>query len=185
MLKDHFKESAKLISQSTRILEMPIAKASDLIVNAFNSGNKLLVCGNGGSAAESQHMAAELTGRYLKERKALPAIALTTDTSALTAIGNDYHFDQVFSRQIQALGSPGDVLLCMSTSGNSANVIKAAKQALTQKIKVIILSGNSGGKLKKYSDVNIIVPSKSTPLIQEVHLVVIHILCDLLESSFL
>lgn len=183
MLKNHFKESAKLISQSSKILEKPIAKASDLIVNAFKSGNKFMICGNGGSAAEAQHMAAELTGRYLKERKALPAIALTTDTSALTAIGNDYHFDQVFSRQIQALGSPDDVLLCISTSGNSANVIKAAKQAKALKIKVIGLSGNSGGKLKKYCDLHLCVPSKSTPLIQEVHLVVIHILCEIIESS--
>ena len=177
----HFLESSELIKRSLPTLKRPILKSTQLITRTFKSGGKLLICGNGGSAAQSQHFAAELVGRYLKERQAMPAIALTTDTSALTAISNDYGFSHVISRQLQALAKPGDVLFCISTSGNSSNVLKAAKLAKTLKLKTISLTGNSG-KLKNICDINLSVPSSVTPLIQEVHLVIIHTICDLIES---
>lgn len=142
-----------------------------------------MICGNGGSAADAQHLAAELVGRYLKERQPLAAIALTTDTSALTAIGNDYGFKMVFVRQLRALAKPGDILLCISTSGNSESVVAAAKWAKELKVKTISLTGNRGGKLKSACDVNLIVPSDSTPHIQEVHLAIYHVICDLVEST--
>lgn len=179
----HFIESGKLVRESLPKLKPVIFKSAGLIDKTFKLGGKLLICGNGGSAAQAQHFAAELTGRYLKERQALPAISLTTDTSALTAIGNDYGFDKVFSRQVQALGRAGDVLFCLSTSGNSPNILAVARTAQTLGIKIIGLTGNSGGKLKSLCDINLIVPSHKTPFVQEVHLVVIHVICDLIESS--
>ncbi len=182
VIDTHFIESSKLIKRSLTVLRRPIQESVELITLAFKSGGKLLICGNGGSAAESQHFAAELSGRYLKERNALPAIALTTDTSALTAIGNDYSFVKVFSRQIEALAKPGDILFCISTSGNSANIIAAAKAAKSLKLKTIGLSGNKGGKLKALCDINMIALSNHTPYIQEIHLIAIHTICDLVES---
>lgn len=182
-IDSHFLESSELVKQSLATLRRPIIKAANLITRCFAGGGKLLICGNGGSAAQSQHFAAELVGRYLKERKPLPAIALTTDSSALTAIGNDYDFSKIFSRQLQALAKPGDVLVCVSTSGNSLNVLSAANQAHSLKLKTIAFSGFDGGKLKSICDINLIVPSHSVPHIQEVHLTIIHIICDLIESS--
>lgn len=178
----HFLESSALINRSLSTLRQPILKSAQLITQTFKSGGKILICGNGGSAAQSQHFAAELVGRYLKERKAMPAIALTTDTSALTAIGNDYGVDRIFSRQVEAYARKGDALFCISTSGNSPNVLKAAKTAKSLHVKTISLTGESG-KLKDLCDINLIVPSIKTPFIQEVHLVVIHTICDLIESS--
>lgn len=184
-INEHFISSGKLIKQSLSKLRDPISQAAKLISKTFNSGGKLLICGNGGSAADSQHFAAELVGHYLTERKPLPAIALTTNTSSLTAIGNDYGFDKVFSRQVEAYATKGDVLFCISTSGNSANVIAAAKTAKSLQIKTIGLTGNKGGKLKSHCDINLVVPTNHTPFIQEIHLVTIHTICDLVESALL
>ena len=158
--------------------------ACDLVVETLKNGNKLLICGNGGSAADAQHFAAELTGRYKTERKPLPAIALTTDTSALTAIGNDYGFDDVFSRQAGALTVSGDLLVAISTSGNSSNVIKALETAKAQGAKTLGLSGKGGGKMDALCDCHLIVPSDNTPRIQEMHIFFIHTLCQAVDQAF-
>ena len=160
-----------------------IELSAKLCISALQAGNKIILLGNGGSAADSQHIAAELVGRYLVDRPSLPALALTTDTSALTAIGNDYGFEDVFVRQIQGLGNTGDVLIAISTSGNSENVVKAAKEAQKMKIGVISLTGSDGGRLKNYSDIKIAIPSQSTPRIQETHILVGHIICYLIEKN--
>lgn len=148
---------------------------------ALARGNKLLLCGNGGSAADAQHIAGEFVNRFLLDRPALPAIALTTDTSTLTAIANDSHFNQVFARQIEALGSEGDVLLAISTSGNSANVLNAILTARSRKMLVIGLTGCGGGKMKDLCDLLVTTPTKSTPLIQELHLGFEHLFCSLTD----
>jgi len=153
------------------------------LIETLKNGNKVLLCGNGGSAADCQHWAAEMTGRFLKERKSLGFIALTTNTSELTSIGNDYSFDKVFSRQVEGLGEKGDILVCISTSGKSKNVIAAAKVAKKKGIKVICLTGKAPSPLSKISDITISVPSIQTPRIQEVHSLIIHILCHLVEES--
>ncbi len=162
----------------------PILAAADLMANAFKSGNKLLLCGNGGSAADCQHVAAEFVGRLTKEyvRPGLPAIALTTDTSFLTAHANDCEFDSVFERQVQALGRPGDVLIGISTSGNSVNVIRAIAAARAAEMRVIGLTG-SGGQLMSLTDICITVPSSNTQSIQEAHLAIEHVLCELVERA--
>lgn len=172
-------------AQSTlKLLVDDIDKASHMMIDALKAGNKIMVCGNGGSAADSQHFAAELSGRYKLDRDAISCVALTTDTSALTAIGNDFGFDFVFSRQVEALAKKGDILLAISTSGNSTNVIKAMNVARSMDCKVIALSGKSGGEMNNCSDLNIIIPSSSTPRIQEMHLIIEHILCDTIEREF-
>src|SRR3989344_3809557 len=153
-----------------------------LCIAALGNGNKLLVAGNGGSAADAQHFAAELVGRFKKERRALPAIALTTDTSTLTAIGNDHGFYKIFSRQIEALGAEGDLLICISTSGNSENVIAAAKEAKKKGMKTLCLLGKDGGSLKDIADLSLVINSDNTPRIQESHILIIHILCDIIEQ---
>lgn len=160
-----------------------IVKSAELIIKAFQSGKKIFFCGNGGSAADSQHIAAEFVGRFQKERKAWPAIALTTDTSALTALGNDYSFDIVFSRQLQALAEPGDVLVAISTSGNSKNVIEAIKYAKGNGILVIVVTGGSGGAMAPLADIALIVASAKTARIQESHLVMFHAICELVENT--
>jgi D-sedoheptulose 7-phosphate isomerase len=160
-----------------------IEKAAAAIIDSFKKGGKLLIFGNGGSAADSQHIAAELVGRFKIERKALPAIALTTDTSALTAIANDYGYEAVFSRQLEALASKGDVALGISTSGNSKNVIEAFKKARSLGLKTIALTGGDGGKVKKEADISIIVASKDTPRVQESHIMIGHILSALIEHN--
>jgi D-sedoheptulose 7-phosphate isomerase len=157
--------------------------AADLIARAFASGGRLLVCGNGGSAADAQHIAAEFVGRYLKERKPYSAIALHTNTSALTAIGNDYGFDEVFARQVHAHGRAGDVLLAISTSGTSPNVLAAVAAAREVGMKVVALSGHDGGTLIDDCDVCLLVPVDSTPRIQEAHILLAHILCGLVEDA--
>lgn len=157
--------------------------AARCLIEVLKNGNKILICGNGGSAADSQHFAAELTGRYKRERRAIGAIALSTDTSALTAIGNDYGYDFVFSRQVEALAKSGDVLFGISTSGNSKNVILAMHKAREFGCKCVSLSGRDGGEMKKLGDYNIIIPSNDTPRIQEMHIFVIHTLCDILERE--
>lgn len=160
-----------------------IAAMGQVIADALARGNKILLCGNGGSAADAQHIAAELMGRFKLERKALAAIALTTDTSALTAIANDYDFSDVFARQVEGLGRAGDVLIAISTSGNSANTVKAAQAAKAQDMVVIALTGESGGVLAAIADHLLAVPSSETSHIQEMHIAVGHMICALVESS--
>jgi D-sedoheptulose 7-phosphate isomerase len=160
-----------------------IQQAAGLVAAALAHGRKLMLCGNGGSAADSQHIAAELTGRFLKDRRPLAAIALSTDTSALTSIANDYGFDEVFSRQVMGLGSKGDCLLAISTSGNSRNVLRAAEEARTAGVRVIGLLGRDGGALRALCDVAIVIPSTTTARIQEAHIFVGHTLCAMVEEA--
>lgn len=160
-----------------------IATAAETMADALSSGKKLLIMGNGGSAADAQHFAAEIVGRFKMERKALPAIALTTDTSALTAIGNDYGFDRIFSRQVEAFAKPGDVVVGISTSGNSPNVALALQSAKDAGCITVALLGKDGGAIKKLADLALIIPSNDTPRIQEGHITTIHIMCDLLEKA--
>ena len=177
----HFHESAELKIQSAAALSQPISQAIELMFSALSNGNKILACGNGGSAADCQHFAAELVGRFERERFPLPALALTTDTSILTAVGNDYSYREIFSKQVQAFGQAGDVLLAISTSGNSANVQAAVEAALEREMRVVLLTGKDGGLIAKMltdADVNICVPHSRTARIQEVHLVTIHCICD-------
>ena len=180
----HFAESANLKLASAQPLSEPIACAAVLLAESMRAGGKALACGNGGSAADAQHFAAELVNRFERERAPLCGIALTTDTSALTSIANDYAYVQVFSKQLRAIGRRGDVLIGISTSGNSANVIEAVKAAHELGIGVIALSGGGGGKMTSVlssQDVHICVPHKKTARIQEVHLLVLHCLCDALD----
>ena len=177
----HFQESADLKLRSAAVLAQPISEAIDLMFGALSNGNKILACGNGGSAADCQHFAAELVGRFERERFPLPALALTTDTSIMTAIGNDYSYREIFSKQVQAFGQAGDILLALSTSGNSANVLAAVEAALEREMRVVALTGKDGGELAKLltdADVHICVPHTRTARIQEVHLVAIHCICD-------
>ena len=160
-----------------------IAQASRMIIDCLKSGGKIMICGNGGSAADSQHIAAELVGRFKRERRALAAIALSTDSSILTSLANDYSFDRVFSRQVEALGSPGDLLILISTSGNSANLVEAARAAKDREIGTMALLGRDGGRLVAEVDFSIIVPSSDTARIQEGHMLIYHIICDLVEEE--
>jgi D-sedoheptulose 7-phosphate isomerase len=153
-------------------------------IRALEAGGKLIFFGNGGSAADAQHLVAELTGRYLRERKALAAIALTTNTSSLTAIGNDYSYDEVFSRQIEAIGNKGDVAIGISTSGNSENVIRAMKIAKQKELITAGMTGRNGGKLSEHCAYCLNVPSEQTPRIQEAHILLGHILCEIIEEKF-
>jgi D-sedoheptulose 7-phosphate isomerase len=156
----------------------------DRIIAAFQNGNKLLICGNGGSAADAQHIAAEFVGKFLHERQALPAIALTTNTSTITALGNDYHYDVVFARQIEALANAGDILVAISTSGNSMNVVKASLAARARGCVTMGFTGQTGGRLQEYADLCLCVSSLSTPRIQEAHITIWHIICELVELAF-
>ncbi|MGH8256396.1 MAG: D-sedoheptulose-7-phosphate isomerase, partial [Steroidobacteraceae bacterium] len=158
-------------------LEPAIQQAAGLMAASLSQGGKLMLCGNGGSAADSQHLAAELTGRFVQDRRPLAAVALSTDTSALTCIGNDYGFEEIFSRQVVGLGRKGDSLLAISTSGNSRNVLRAAEEARTAGIRVIGLLGRDGGALRGLCDVAIVVPSTTTARIQEAHIFIGHMLC--------
>lgn len=177
----HFHESAELKMQAASQLVEPIAQAVELMFMALSNGNKILACGNGGSAADCQHFAAELVGRFERERLPLPALALTTDSSILTAVGNDYGYRDIYSKQVQAFGQAGDVLLAISTSGNSANVVAAIEAALERDMRIVALTGKGGGAIGKQlteADVHICVPHERTARIQEVHLLTIHCLCD-------
>lgn len=180
-LKDAQALSGAMLADSA--LEQAFNAAVSAVVSAVKSGKTLFVAGNGGSAGEAQHFAAEMTGRYKKERKGIAAIALTTDTSALTAIGNDYSFDEVFSRQLSALSRFGDVLICMSTSGNSENILRAIAYAKENGVYTIALGGRGGGKMAQAADLAIIVPSDDTARIQEVHLLLIHALSEEIEAE--
>lgn len=160
-----------------------VAEAARLMAAALTGGKKVLVCGNGGSAADAQHIACELVGRFLRERRAVPAIALTTDTSILTAVANDFGFDEVFARQVAALGQPGDVLIAISTSGNSRNVVRAVEEARENGVTVIGMTGLGGGKIRPLSDLCLCVPSDCTPRIQEMHILIGHVLCEIVEGE--
>lgn len=187
-IQQQFRDSAALKLEALDALAVPIAAAIDTLFGALANGNKILVCGNGGSAADAQRFAAQLIGRFERERPGLPAIALTTDTSILTAIGNDYAFEQIFSNQVRALGQSGDVLLALSTSGNSVNVLAAIQEAHEREMIVIALSGKGGGAMSDVlaeTDIHICVPSDRTARIQEVHLLTIHCLCDGIDSMLL
>ncbi|MEQ1684584.1 MAG: phosphoheptose isomerase [Burkholderiaceae bacterium] len=187
-IQQQFFDSADLKYAAAEVLSKPIADAVSAIVGCITSGGKVLACGNGGSAADAQHFAAEFIGRFERERPGLAAIALTTDTSILTAVGNDYSFEQIYSKQVQALGAPGDVLLAITTSGNSGNVVAAVEAAHTKDMTVIALTGHKGGKMRELlseTDVHICVPHDRTARIQEVHLLVLHCLCDAVDLQLL
>jgi D-sedoheptulose 7-phosphate isomerase len=187
-ISQQFSDSAQTKLQAVDALAAPIAQAIETMVHCLMSNGKILACGNGGSAADSQHFAAELLNRFEKERPGLAAMALTTDTSTLTSIANDYDFVQVFSKQVRALGQPGDVLLAISTSGNSPNVIDAITAAHEREVCVVALTGKSGGRmagLLREGDVHICVPADRTARIQEVHLLVLHCLCDGIDCMLL
>ncbi len=182
----HFHESAELKIQSAAALSQTISQAVELMFMALSNGNKILACGNGGSAADCQHFAAELVGRFERERLSLPALALTTDTSILTAIANDYSYRDIFAKQVQAFGQSGDVLLAISSSGNSSNVLAAMEVALERDMRIVALTGRGGGAMGKLltdADVHICVPHDRTARIQEVHLLTIHCLCDGIDAA--
>lgn len=164
-------------------LTLPITRLAERLIETFRIGNKLLIMGNGGSAADAQHFAGELVSRFRMERPGLPAIALSTDTSIITAIGNDYGFERIFSRQIEALATPGDAVIGISTSGNSPNIRKALEAAQQAGCTTIGLLGKDGGNIKDLCDIPLIIPSNDTPRIQEAHIAIIHILCDLIEQG--
>lgn len=187
-ISQQFSESAHTKLKAVEELAGPIAAATEIMVGCLMAEGKILACGNGGSAADSQHFAAELVGRFEAERPELAAIALTTDTSILTAVGNDYAFDQIFARQIRALGKHGDVLVAISTSGNSGNVLEAINAAHDRDMRVVALTGRGGGKIGNMlrpDDVHICVPAERTARIQEVHLLTLHCLCDGIDCLLL
>ena len=183
LVNDSLNEHQKIIKEISETQISQIIDCAELILEAFRRGNKILICGNGGSAADAQHIAAEFVGRFEGERTALPAIALTTDTSALTALGNDYGFEKVFARQIEALANPGDVLIVLSTSGNSPNVISAVMCARKKGLQIIGLTGAKGKKLASLSDNCILVPSERTARIQETHITIAHICCQIIDEK--
>jgi D-sedoheptulose 7-phosphate isomerase len=181
----HFADSAQLKLDAAKELSAPIARGIALMAASLKAGGKILACGNGGSAADAQHFAAELVNRFERERPPLAGLALTTDSSTLTSIGNDYSYEQVFEKQLRALGRKGDVLLAISTSGNSANVVAAMRAARELGVHIVALTGNGGGKMAALlsgSDVHICVPHKRTMRIQEVHLLALHCLCDGIDT---
>ncbi len=185
LIDAHFQESIRVKALTQEVCKQPLLDAVAMIAESYAKGGKLLLCGNGGSAADAQHLAAEFISTLSAtfRRRALPAISLAADTSTLTARANDFHFDEVFSRQVEAFGNPGDVLIGFSTSGNSKNVAKAAEEAKARGVKVISFTGDGGGKLAELSDVLLAVPSGNTQHIQESHIALYHLLCGLVEKS--
>jgi len=183
-IERHFADSINTKQQSIELLTPAIAQAAQTISNALLQGHKVLSCGNGGSAGDAQHFSSEMLNRFERERPGLPAIALSTDTSTLTSIANDYHYDEVFAKQVRALGQAGDILLAISTSGNSSNVVRAIEAAHDRNMQVVALTGRDGGLMAgqlNERDVELRVPSPSTARIQEVHLLMIHCMCDLID----
>jgi len=176
-------EHKECFAETNIKLERPFQEMLGACLNALNNGNKILFFGNGGSASDAQHLATELTVRFTENRRALPALSLTTDTSALTAIGNDFGFDFIFSRQVEALGNEGDVAIGISTSGTSVNILKALTAAREQGLVTVGLTGKDGGKMPEYCDVTLIVPSQITARIQEMHILLGHMLCGAIEQS--
>lgn len=184
----HFAESLDAKAAARAVLVEPAERAARLLDTCLAGGSKILVCGNGGSAADSQHLAAELVGRFEREREPLAAIALTTDTSILTAVANDYAYDEVFARQVSGLGREGDVLVAISTSGNSPNVVAAAQAARERGLSLVAMTGRGGGRLAEMigdGDVHLCVPHDRTARIQEVHLLILHCLCDGIDASLM
>ncbi len=187
-IQQHFVDSADLKYQAAQSLTKPIAAAIQAILASVTSGGKVLACGNGGSAADAQHFSAEFVGRFERERPELGAIALSTDSSILTAVANDYDFHQVFAKQVRALGQPGDVLLAITTSGSSANVLAAVEAAHAREMTVVALTGRGGGRMTqalRETDVHICVPHERTARIQEVHILAIHCICDGVDAQLL
>ena len=185
-VRDHFSESVATKQAAAEVISERIVEAGSLMSQSLLADGKILSCGNGGSAADSQHFSSELLNRFEKERPGLPAMALTTDSSTLTSISNDYAYEEIFSKQVRALGKPGDVLLGISTSGNSENVCRAIAAAHERDMRIVALTGHEGGRmaeLYRAGDVEIRVPASRTARIQEVHLVVIHCLCDIIDTS--
>lgn len=183
---NNFNESAQTIRASSEALAKKIAQAAQLMTDSMIGGGKLLVCGNGGSAADAQHFSAEMLNRFEMERPGLPAVALNTDGSTLTSIANDYHYDEVFAKQVQALGQPRDVLIVITSSGNSTNVIKAVNAAHNRSLRCVALNGGTGGELSRHmtdKDIDIVVSGRSTARIQEVHGLIIHCFCDLIDRQ--
>jgi D-sedoheptulose 7-phosphate isomerase len=184
MVIEELNDHQQLIDKVINLLPDDIEAGCEMITSVIKTGNKVLLAGNGGSAADAQHIAAELSGRFVKERKALPGIALTVDTSALTAIANDYGYDHVFSRQVEALAQPGDLFIGISTSGNSQGILNAFQAAKKINCKTLGLSGRDGGKMNGLCDLNIIIPSQVTARIQEMHILIGHILCKAVDDLF-
>jgi len=187
-IRAHFADSAQLKLSAVDALAAPLARAADLLAACLLSDGKILACGNGGSAADAQHFAAEMIGRFERERPELPAISLATDTSILSAVANDYSFEQVFAKQVRALGAKGDALLALSTSGNSGNVVAAIVAAHEREMSVVALTGKGGGQIAAMlgpADVHLCVPHERTARIQEVHLLMIHCLCDAIDNTLL
>jgi D-sedoheptulose 7-phosphate isomerase len=187
-IRQHFTESARLKLEAAEALAPAVARAAGLLTECLLADGKILACGNGGSAADAQHFAAEMIGRFERERPELPAISLVTDTSILTAVANDYAFDQIFAKQVRGLGAKGDVLLAISTSGNSGNVIAAIAAAHEREMRVVALTGKGGGRIGELltaDDSHLCVPHDRTARIQEVHLLMIHCLCDAVDQALL
>ena len=184
IIRNEFQSHLETINNVIGNLEEDLEKASTIIINALKNGNKILIFGNGGSAADAQHISAELTGRYKSERKGLASIALTTDTSALTAIANDYGYNRVFDRQVESLANKGDILIGISTSGNSENIINAFRIGKELDCKIVGFSGKNGGLMNNICDINLIVPSNNTPRIQEMHILFGHTICQLIDNAF-
>ena len=187
-LTAHFEDNMAATQRSMQVLSAPLLRAIDLCFGCVSNNAKMLACGNGGSAADAQHFIAELVGRFERDRLPLAGVALNTDTSILTAVGNDYGFDQIFARQIMALGQPGDVLVAISTSGNSANVQLAIEAAHAREMKVIALTGKGGGTIGNLllpTDIHLCVPHERTMRIQEVHILLLHLLCDGIDTLLL
>jgi len=183
IIQSEFTGHLKTAQTTLEYIASPLEIAANLCIDGLAEGGKILIFGNGGSAADAQHIAAELVGRYKLERKGLAAIALTTDTSVLTAIGNDYGYHHVFNRQIEALANEGDVVIGISTGGNSSNIISALKRANELGCKTIGFSGRDGGEMNAICDINLVVPSQDTPRIQEMHILIGHIMCHLIENN--
>ncbi len=184
LITQEFEAHQQSIHAVMKTMHEPLEKAAKLLIQTLQNGNKVLLCGNGGSAADAQHIAAELTGRYKSERRGLPAIALTTDTSALTAISNDYGYERVFARQVEALANKNDLLIGISTSGNSNNILLALQEAKALGCATLGLSGKDGGRMNEICDINLVVPANDTPRIQEMHILFGHILCHVVDDVF-
>lgn len=185
MIQEEILAHKETVEQTFATLQSHIYTACVIATDTLHNGHKILICGNGGSAADAQHIAAELSGRYKSERRGLPALALTTDTSVLTAIGNDFGYEHVFDRQVEAHAQKGDLLIGISTSGHSKNVVRALSLAKNLGCRTIGLSGRDGGVMSEFCDINIIVPSEDTPRIQEMHIMIGHIICQAIDQSFL
>lgn len=183
MIEYELNAHKETIEKTIESMKSHIYTACIIATETINNGGKILLCGNGGSAADAQHIAAELSGRYKKERRGLPGIALTTDTSVLTAVGNDYGYDRVFDRQVEALANKGDLIIGISTSGNSKNILRALSLGRNMGCKTIGFSGCDGGAMNEFCDVNLVVPSDDTPRIQEMHILIGHTICQAVEDS--